>query len=170
MDFDRLAARHKDAVYRQMVRACGNRDDAEDALVEALMAAYKALPQIRDEESFRGWLAVVGRRVCSRIQRREALLPVLSLSGSESEAISVPDFSADVAAHAQGRELTECVKSAISDLDKPLRVVYEMREIEGRSAEETAKQLGISIPATKSRLHRARHLVRSSLDQSVCGE
>ena len=170
MDFDRLAARHKDAVYRQMVRACGNRDDAEDALVEALLAAYKALPQIRDEESFRGWLAVVGRRVCSRIQRREALLPVLSLSGSETEELQVPDFSADVAAHVEGRELTDCVKSAIAVLPKPMREVYEMREIEGRSAEETARKLGISIPALKSRLHRARNIVRASLDQSVCGE
>ena len=43
MDFERLSHQHKDAVYRQMVRVCGNREDAEDVLIEALLKAYRSL-------------------------------------------------------------------------------------------------------------------------------
>jgi RNA polymerase sigma-70 factor, ECF subfamily len=76
MDFDRLAQRHRDAVYRQMVRVCGNRDDAEDVLVEALVSAYRHMESLRDEGAFRGWLATIGRRVCGKVRAREALEPV----------------------------------------------------------------------------------------------
>lgn len=167
MDYDRLAKQHKDAVYRQMVRACGNHDDAEDVLVEALLAAYRALPNIRDENAFQGWLAVVGRRVCSRIQKHEALRPVLSLSGLGDE-IEVAGSRQDPVAESEQEELATCVKKAVANLPETLRDVYLRREIEGKSAEETADGLGITVAAVKSRLHRARQSVRESLDQSVC--
>jgi RNA polymerase sigma-70 factor, ECF subfamily len=168
MDYEGLARRHKDAVYRQMVRACGNYDDAEDALVEALLAAYKALPQLKDEEAFRGWLAVIGRRVCSRIQKRESLRPVLSLSGLPETEIEAIDYRLDVEEDAEKRSIVDCVKGAVNDLPELLKKVYLSREIEGDSAEQTAGKLGISVAAVKSRLHRARSLVRASLDESVC--
>lgn len=167
MDYDRLVKQHKDAVYRQMVRACGNHDDAEDVLVEALLAAHRALPTIRDEDAFRGWLAVVGRRVCSRIQKHEALRPVLSLSGLGDE-IEVADSRQDPVAESDQEELAMCVKKAVANLPETVRDVYLRREIEGKSAEETAAGLGITVAAVKSRLHRARQAVRESLDQSVC--
>ena len=48
MNFETLANKHKDAVYRQMIRACGNREDAEDVLVEALLKAYRRLDQLKE--------------------------------------------------------------------------------------------------------------------------
>ncbi len=167
MDFDRLAARHKDAVYRQMVRVCGNHEDAEDSLVEALLAAYKALPKLRDEAAFQGWLAIIGRRACSRIQRHEALRPVLSLSGLNDEQLQVPDTSTNVMDEAESRELTAAIKKTVSGLPDQLRQAYEMRDIQGLSNEETAKLLGINVVAVKSRVHRARLAVRKALDESV---
>jgi len=56
-DFDVLTRQHKDSVYRQMLRVCGNREDAEDFLVEALLKAYRHLNQLRDLVAFRAWLA-----------------------------------------------------------------------------------------------------------------
>lgn len=168
MNYDRLVKQHKDAVYRQMVRACGNYDDAEDVLVEALLAAHRALPTIRDEEAFRGWLAVVGRRVCSRIQRHAALRPVLSLSGLADEDLEVLDARADVGSASESQDLATCVKSAIAELPVGLREVYIRREIQGHSADETCKELGITVAALKSRLHRARTIVRRALDSKVC--
>ena len=85
MDFDALANEHKDAVYRQMIRACGNREDAEDVLVEALLKAYSNLGQLRDSAAFRSWLAQIGRRVCWQLKQREALLPIMQLSAMEAE-------------------------------------------------------------------------------------
>jgi RNA polymerase sigma-70 factor, ECF subfamily len=168
MDYERLVSRHKDAVYRQMVRACGNYDDAEDVLVEALLAAHKSLPQLKDEEAFRGWLAIIGRRVCSRIRKRESLRPILSLSGLTEADMEALDRRTDVEVDVEKQQMASCVKGAIEGLPPLLRDVYLSREIKGLSAEATAKQLGITIAAVKSRLHRARLLVREILDQSVC--
>jgi len=168
MDYERLVSRHKDAVYRQMVRVCGNHDDAEDVLVEALLAAYRSLPQLRDEDAFRSWLAIVGRRVCSRIQKQESLRPVLSLSGlSEAEMASLGHYS-DPETQAALDEMASHVQGIVKMLPTSLRGVYTSREILGHSAEETATELGITVAAVKSRLHRARSLVRKDLDQCIC--
>ena len=56
-NFERLANQHKDKVYRQMVRVCGNHEDAEDVLIEALLKAYRHMEQLHDVESFRPWLS-----------------------------------------------------------------------------------------------------------------
>src|SRR5215472_12763370 len=79
MDFEHLANRHKDAVYRQLIRACGNREDAEDVLIEALLKACRNLDQLQDAAAFRAWLAQIGRRVCWQLKERDALLPILQL-------------------------------------------------------------------------------------------
>jgi RNA polymerase sigma-70 factor, ECF subfamily len=161
--FDRLAKAHKDAVYRQMVRVCGNYDDAEDALVEALLAAYRALPKLRDESNFKAWLATVGRRACSRIKKREALHPVLSIHLVENQLKTESETS--LLDDAQGaEEMAQWIKAVVASLPKNLQEVYSLREISGKSGEETARELGISLAAVKSRLHRARALVREALD------
>ncbi|MBZ0214416.1 MAG: RNA polymerase sigma factor [Nitrospirae bacterium] len=163
MDFERLAQRHKDAVYRQMVRVCGNHDDAEDALVQALLRAYEHASQLRDESAFRGWVSQIGRRICARMRHREELRPLSSL-GDHDFAAEGPDPSL----RAEQDHLVSCVKNAVGTLTAVYRPVYEMREIEGRTAEETAEALGLTVAAVKSRLHRARAIVRAYLDENAC--
>src|ERR1035438_5677629 len=77
VDFDALAKQHKDAVYRQMMRVCGNREDAEDVLIEALLKAFRHLDQLRESDAFRAWLAQIAKRVCWQLKERESLLPLL---------------------------------------------------------------------------------------------
>src|SRR5450631_633734 len=90
VDFDALARQHKDAVYRQMIRVCGNREDAEDVLIEALLKAYRHLDQLRESDAFRAWLAQIAKRVCWQLKEREALLPLLQLSTLEEEGREIP--------------------------------------------------------------------------------
>ncbi len=169
MDYDRLVSQHKDSVYRQMVRVCGNHDDAEDALIEALLAAYRALDTLRDETHFRAWLAQIARRVCVRIRKKDSLLPLMSFS--EMELKGMPEMpSEDLAPEekvARG-DLHECVTHAVSKLPDIYREVYMLREIQGIQAPEVSEKLGLSIPAIKSRLHRARQIVRETLDSNLC--
>jgi len=80
VDFDTLARQHKDAVYRQMIRVCGNREDAEDVLIEALLKAYRHLDQLRESAAFRAWLVQIAKRVCWQLKERESLIPLLQLS------------------------------------------------------------------------------------------
>jgi RNA polymerase sigma-70 factor (ECF subfamily) len=160
MDFERLANRHRDAVYAQMVRVCGNHDDAEDTLVEALVAAYRAMPHLRDEEAFRGWLAKIGRRVCFRLKHRPELGPLVELAdlrpGPEEEAAS--------------RQMKGCLLQAVAELPPLYQEVYVRRDVRQLSAEETAAELGLSVAAVKSRLHRARRMMRDALEKSLCAD
>lgn len=168
MDFDRLANRHKDAVYRQMVRVCGNRDDAEDVLVQALLSAYRALDTLRDEEAFRGWLARIATRICGRMRHRQELHPLIEWSALEAQGWERADPTPAPDAEAIMKHMQRCVSGAVEYLPPLYREVYVMRELESRPAEEVAEALGLTVAAVKSRLHRARNLVRGYFDENAC--
>ncbi len=165
--FDRVVSRHKDAVYRQLLRMCGNREDAEDVLVDSLVRAYQGLDDLRDDESFRAWLVQIGRRTCVRLKQKASQRPIAALPDLEAYGFEIP------AATTPEHELFEletkrCVMSAFESLPPIYQEVYRLRELEQRSAEEVAGTLGLTIPALKSRLHRARALVRQALDDQLC--
>ena len=170
MDFEALANEHKDAVYRQLIRACGNREDAEDVLVEALLKAYRSLDQLRGEASFRAWLAQIGRRVCWQLKQREALLPIIQLSAVEARAGELPPDEDAPDEQAARREMKQVLMGAVASLPEPERAVYQLREIEEMSGDETAARLRISRAAMKSRLHRARERVREYIDGALANE
>lgn len=164
MDVERLFNRHKDMVYRQMVRVCGNHEDAEDALGEALYAAVKSAEHLRDVANFQAWLARIGTRACFRARVRERLVRLSSLTALAETGIEIPDGHPSPAAEAENQAVKACVAHALNSLAPSYRDVYFRREILGEKAEDVAEQLGISIAAVKSRLHRAREMVRNSLD------
>lgn len=167
MDFEKLANEHKDAVYRQMLRVCGNREDAEDVLVEALLKAYRHLDQLRDQEAFRSWLAAIGKRVCWQLKEREALLPVLQLSSLEDEGRELAGKESGPEAGAALAQMKQLLAEAMNSLQTEYRSVYELRDLQDLPGEEVAEKLGISLAAMKSRLHRARVLVRKHIDEAL---
>jgi RNA polymerase sigma-70 factor (ECF subfamily) len=167
MDFEALANEHKNAVYRQLIRACGNREDAEDVLVEALLKAYRNLGQLRDSAAFRSWLAQIGRRVCWQLKQREALLPIMQLSAMEAEGAELESEAEAPDLHTARREMKQLLRQAVDSLPDPERAVYELRDLDEATGDEVAAKLGISLPAMKSRLHRARHKVRRYLDAAM---
>ena len=162
MDFERLMNRHKDAVYRQMVRVCRNKEDAEDALAEALFGAYKALDRLRSEEAFRVWLGTIGRRVCLRMKRTDRFGPLLDFVDLDQPSAGTPETEVAL------KQMKVCVQEAVMALPEIYRDTYVLREIEERPAEEVATMLGQSVASIKSRLHRARKMVREHLDRSLC--
>jgi RNA polymerase sigma-70 factor (ECF subfamily) len=165
MDFERLANQHKDAVYRQLIRACGNREDAEDVLVEALLKAYRHLDQLQSSDTFRAWLAQIGRRVCWQLKQREALVPILQLSVLEDEGGQIASGRESVEAEVIREQMKSLLQRAIEQLPPGEREVYLHRDLQGRDGNEVAKELRISLAAMKSRLHRARAALRRNLDQ-----
>lgn len=170
MNFEALANEHKDAVYRQMIRVCGNREDAEDVLVDALLKAYRHLEQLRDVVAFRAWLAHIARRVCWQLKAREALLPLLQLSELEDQGQEIPSGDPSPEQQAAVRQMKELLWQAVRKLPTEYRSVYEMRDLEEIPGEVVAERLGISLAAMKSRLHRGRELVRQSLDAFLLRE
>ena len=167
MNFDELANEHKDAVYRQMLRVCGNHADAEDVLMDALLKAYRSLGQLREAASFRAWLAQIARRLCWQLREREAIAPLLQLSAMEDEGAQLASTDEPVDVELARREMKELLWQAVNELPPEAREVYVLRDIEDLSGEEVARRLGITLAAMKSRLHRARRAVREKLDQSL---
>lgn len=167
MDFEALANEHKDTVYRQMIRVCGNREDAEDVLVESLMTAYRHLDQLREVVAFRAWLAQIARRVCWQLKKRESLLSLLQLSAMEDEGREISSQEPTVEQQAALREMKELLWEAVRKLPLEYRSVYEMRDLQEMSGEEVARKLRISLTAMKSRLHRGREMVREYLDSAL---
>ena len=167
MEFDQLMARHKDAVYRQMVRMCGNPDDAEDVLSESLLSAYRAMHQLSDETAFQSWLAIIARRTCGRLKRREALAPVLRLAELEEHGTEPVSEALSPETQALEAETRACLLSVMHSLPPLYREVYELRDVQDLPAREVAERLGISVAAVKSRLHRARALMRQGIDAGL---
>lgn len=167
MQFDQMVRRHKDAVYRQMVRLCGNQDDAEDVLAEALLKAYRAADTLTDEAHFQGWLAIIARRTCGRMRRREAMAPVVRLADLAERGIEPASSAPLPDEQAIEAQTKACLLSVIDTLPPLYREVYELRDVQDLSASETAERLGITVAAVKSRLHRARAMVREGVDRGL---
>ena len=169
VNFEKLANEHKDAVYRQMLRACGNREDAEDVLIEALLKAYEHMQQLNDPAAFRAWLAQIARRVCWQLKEREALSPLLQLSILEEEGAAIKDPKPPVDSELALRRMKELLENAVKQLPPSAREVFVLRDMKELPGEEVARRLGISLTSMKSRLHRARKLLRERVDAAVTG-
>ena len=170
MNFEQLANEHKDAVYRQMIRVCGNREDAEDVLIEALLKAYRHLDQLRDSVAFRSWLARIAKRICWQFKEKQALAPLLQLSVLEDEGRQLPSAEEPIDSNLAMRQMKDLILSALNSLPEQDREIYQLREVEGVPGEEAARRLSISLAAMKSRLHRARRLLRERIDAALEGK
>jgi len=164
-EFEGLAVEHRDQVYRQMLRLCGNREDAEDVLTDALLSAFRRLETLRERAAFGAWLAQIARRLCFHLKSQKRIHEALSLEElSEQGWEPVEDAQRSPEERASAEQLRHAVRSAIETLPEDLSRVYVLRDLEEHSGEETAEQLGITLAAMKSRLHRARQMVRQHLD------
>ena len=151
-----LLARHEQRVFRFGLRMCGNEDDARDVLQETLLAALKGVRQFRGEAQLSTWLYQVARSFCTKARRRGAGEPARlePIDGAAARAVSAPASGPDDRAHA--REMARVIQEALAALPDSQREVVLLRDVEGLSAEEAARVVGIAVPALKSRLHRAR--------------
>lgn len=171
--FDRLVHRYQAQVYRAMTRACANPDLAADVLQEAMIRAFRALPQFRGDASFATWLYRIARNLCVRKQQQMTAYPTISLDqpmgeGEDASALigQMIDFSAENPQQVVlDEELRQKVKEAVDKLPPNLREVLILRDMEDLSNQETAERTGLTVAAVKARLHRARALLRQQLEE-----
>ncbi len=169
--FDRLWARHRDRVFRSLLKACGgDTETTHDVLQDALLNAFRALQNFRGDANFATWLYTIARRLCIRARRdldRFYSLddPLQSEEGQQILRELIDKHAQDPEAIAIENDLRERVQRAIAELPKSLRQVLILRDIEELSTEETAQRLGLTVPAVKARLHRAREQLRQRLEQ-----
>jgi len=157
--FDRLVRQYQDYLYRLMVRACHHPDDAEEVAVEAFARAYERLRQFEGRSSFVTWVSRIASNLCFRRHERKE-----SPSAPLAEQDNLPDRMPGPEEQSIAAEMSRYLHDAVESLPEPDRTVLVMRDIEQMPAADVSERLGLSIPAVKSRLHRARRRLREELN------
>lgn len=153
-------------VMRFGMRMCGRPEDAEDVLQDTLMLVVRSLPDFRGASSLSTWLYSLARSACSRKRRKSKYAPAFMASLHQPEgreATDRPDEARPADEALAERQVGEVLERAIAQLDPKYREVLVLRDVEGLTAPEVAEVLGMRLPAVKTRLHRARVLVRKAV-------
>jgi RNA polymerase sigma-70 factor (ECF subfamily) len=166
--FETLVRRHERRVYRVALAVLGNAEDAEDAMQDAFIKAYRHLDQFRGESRFTTWLTRIA--VNEAIQKRQARKQSVPLDEVPHAERPIPQrfepWGGNPESHYSKQEIRGLVESAIQALPSSYRETLILRDIEGLSAAEAANVLGIKVGALKSRLLRARLMIRERLSAS----
>jgi RNA polymerase sigma-70 factor, ECF subfamily len=161
--FDLLVARHQASVYRFAFMLTRDPAKAEDALQETFLSAWRGAGSYRAEAAARSWLLTIARNAVSRLHRRRAGEPEDFAPLDELGEMAGWGAGEDPEAAAIRRQDHGRLSRALQSLSDHDREILVLRDLEGFSGEETAEVLGISLPAMKTRLHRARLRLAAAL-------
>lgn len=168
--FDELMTRYEDRIYGFLTRMCRSRDNAKDRLQDTFLTAFRYLKDFRGEASFKTWIYRIASTSCFRSKRKRKNEPThhLSLDDLTPGQMEIKEggnakWADSTVDELLNRELKEKIDESLYSLDEKYRLVFVLRDVEGFSTEEVSKMLDISVPAVKSRLHRARLYLRKEL-------
>ena len=170
--FEEMVQRYHSRVYSLAYGVLRNPEDAEEATQDAFWTLYRKIGTFDESKKFFSWFYRVALNAAySRVRRRPSL-PTISIeerlpkfSGDGHFAADVPDWSVAIEDEASARELAAKAGEFIAELPPAYRDVIWMYDVEEMPSSEIAETLEISIPAFKSRLHRARLYVRQRLSE-----
>jgi RNA polymerase sigma-70 factor, ECF subfamily len=166
-----IMQRHNQRLYRIARSVLRNSAEAEDAVQEAYVAAFSHLATYRGESPLIAWLSrIVMNEALGRLRRKPAASDFAPLEGvPEAEIIQFPSSATneDPERTMAQRQILQLVEQATDALPEVYRVVFVTRVIEGMSVEETADLLRIKSETVKTRLHRARQLLREQLTKQI---
>ena len=153
------------------------RDDAEaeDVLQEAYVRAFSAIGRFRGEAGVMTWLTrIVLNEARGRLRRRRPTVGLEQIEAAQMDGARVIPFpnanaAASPEADAARAQIRGVIEHAVDELPDAFRMVFILRDIEELSIEETAAQLDIRPETVKTRLHRARRLMREALDARLAG-
>jgi RNA polymerase sigma-70 factor, ECF subfamily len=169
--FVELCKRHQRRVFQETYRITRNRQDAEDALQESLLRAFSHLKGFQEKCSFSTWLTRIAINSALMILRKNRGRIKISIDGTDGtddpggkyERLEIKALTEDPESQYVRRETEELLRDAILRLSPVIREVIELRRAREYSAREIAQALGISVPAVKSRLTRAKVILREAL-------
>jgi len=166
--YDELVRKYERQVFRIAQRITQNREDAEDVTQDAFVKGFEKLDQFQGNSKFYTWLVRIAvNESLMRLRKRRTGRMVSIDEDVQTDEGSVPrdlaDWAPDPEQNYSQAELNKILEKTIKGLPPGFRVVFELRDVQGLSTEETAEALGLSIPAVKSRLLRARLQLRERL-------
>ena len=164
-DFNELVEKHADLVYSVAYRMMGNHQDAEDVSQDAFLSAFRAFDRFRGESRVTTWLyRITTNAALMRLQKTKL---ARSIPETNLEDVEIADWTASPDREAVNSDLKEKLREGIDKLDPDLRAAVVLRDVQGLSSVEAAEILNVTGAALKSRLHRARLLVRKHLSDYV---
>jgi RNA polymerase sigma factor (sigma-70 family) len=165
--FVELCARNSQRVFSMIYRVTKNREDAEDALQSSILRALLHIKQFDGRSSFATWFTRIGINSALMILRQKRFRLESSIDSAPEEeswhALQIADYAMNPEEQYAAFERSMHLGRAICQLPAPLRSVVELGKMEGHSIKQIAHKMGISVPATKSRLGRAKAALRKSM-------
>ena len=168
--YDALVRKYERQIFRIAQHITQNREDAEDVMQDSFLKAYEKLDQFQGNSKFYTWLVrITVNESLMRLRKRRTGKMVSIDEDLETDEGSVPrdlaDWAPDPEQNFTQTELGEILEKTIKGLPPGFKVVFELRDVQGLSTEDTAEALGLSVPAVKSRLLRARLQLRERLSR-----
>jgi len=170
--FEVLMRRHNERIYRTVRAILGDDADVEDVMQQAYVNAFTHLHQFEDRTQFSTWLIRIalheafGRR--RKMRRSESMTDTQSNADDRGELMdTIASPQPDPERQAYARELHRVLEAAVDTLPDTYRTVFMLREIEGLSTSETGEGLGLGEEAVKTRLHRARAMIRRAVTARI---
>jgi RNA polymerase sigma-70 factor (ECF subfamily) len=167
---ERLLVRAQEVAYRFSLLVCGHPEDAEDVMQDALLKTYQHVAQINDPEAFRTWLYSTVRNACLMKRRRRVgepghFVPLDAGPPGTQEKSPLEVAATDVRPDQQMVDvwMDRRLRDALGTLPPSYRMIVVMREMEGLSTRDVATITGLSEANVKTRLHRARMMLRKEL-------
>lgn len=168
--FQVIMQRHNRRLYRVARGVLGDDAEAEDVVQEAFVKGFRNLDTFRGNSALATWLTRIAlNEALGRRRRRRPMIDLHNLDSfneqREARVLVFPGarFDGDPEAETYRSEIRLLLEHAVDELPQAFRIVFVMREVEQMSVDETASQLGLRPETVKTRLHRARRLLREAL-------
>ena len=172
--FDILVEKYYKKIYNLAYRFVGDAEEANDLAQEIFTAAYQNLKKFRGDAKFSTWLFQIatnrGKNRFKYLKRRGYFAgrgQQDTDDDRESSQKAIPDYSTNPETLLAGKQIQKIVQDAIDDLDPDHKEIVILRDIEGFSYDEIAQMLNLPEGTTKSRLHRARMVVKEKLKKAL---
>ena len=163
-----LVKNNEQTVYNFSYKICRDRDKAEHIMQETFFSMIKSLHQFDGNSKISTWLYRIVSNHCLMLARKDKSRTFVSIDNDDElyEDKYTADWSNIPNQDIENTELKKILDNAIDKLSPEYRIVFLLRDVEGLSTEETAELTELSIPAVKSRLHRARAFLRKELNKA----
>ena len=162
-EFSEIVERYSESAYQIAFRMLHNAADAEDAVQEAFISAYPAFSKFKGQSKVTTWLYRIVVNAClMKIRKEKSRANYLTETGYDDAVIH--DWRNDPEKAAVNAELRDVLQRGLGRLCPESRAVIVLRDVQGFSSQEAAEVLDITVASFKSRLHRARVLLRKYLE------
>ena len=164
-----LVKKYEQTVYNFAFKICRNKERAENTMQETFLSMVKSLKQFSGKSKLSTWLYTIVSNHCLMLARSQKKYDYTALENEDGliDDRNIVDWKFSPDKITENGELKDVLDDAIQKLPHDYRVVFLLRDVEGLSTQEASDIVNISVPAIKSRLHRARAFLRNELNNTL---